>query len=346
MTFKEFLAWLFRRRQEPRVAPAKPAPVAARPVEPPEPASISLDTFCLEALNRSRPGPGRLLDKERIKHLAAGVLERAATETRLPAFPVVAVQVVELVQRGVPRISELVRLVNQDAALTAHLLRIANSAFYARGNEITSVRDAVTRMGFRDLADVASSAAAVALLTDPLQDAGAEFVVERRRLAVHSLACALGAAWLAMEHHDDSQQSFLDGLLHDVGKTRGLLALADLSNEGDLYPGEVEAALSLVLDATHVELGVSMAQAWKLPEHVQAACAGHHVPKTRHLHLIRLASGLAEVWISDWREIQLQCHAEVDESAAEMGLTRRQLTAALNQMKDFVARAGKLVDAT
>ena len=344
------LARLFRRGAE---SPAPAAPVKTKR------ASISQDDRLLDLLNRARRGPDGLLSPDRVKELSARVMEIASTDTRLAAFPSTALQVVEAAQQNTPNDAELIRLINQDAALTAHLLRIANSAYYHRGNEVTTIREAVTRLGFRDLADVACSAAAVALLTDPLQEAGAAFVAQRRQLAVHYLACALGASWYAMEQHRNSQRAYLDGLLHDVGKGRALMALATLCTNGELLPSEVDAAIPLVLEATHIELGVSMAKAWKLPEHVVVACAQHHgaaegikgIPiegwsNGGELHMLRLTSGMVQLCLTTWRQVILEQEQEVDACAAHLGMDRPQLTAALTQVQDFVAKAVAMIDAS
>ena len=91
-----------------------------------------------------------------------------------------------------------------------------------------------------------------------------------------------------------------------------------------------------------------MAQEWKLPQHVQRACAEHHAPKTsakedRELHLVRVVSGIAQMRLDPSWSFELM--NEVQQSAAELGIDRFRLRATSTQVRAFAAKAEGLAKA-
>jgi hypothetical protein len=72
--------------------------------------------------------------------------------------PTSVAQIFGLINDSKATMSDFEKVVRPDAGFTANLLRSANSAFYRGAREITSVRDAITRMGMRRVFEVAASA--------------------------------------------------------------------------------------------------------------------------------------------------------------------------------------------
>jgi HD-like signal output (HDOD) protein len=95
-----------------------------------------------------------------------------------------------------------------------------------------------------------------------------------------------------------SDWAFLGGMLHDVGKSLALGALAR-SIGGGRAPADVpEPVLEALLEHVHVELGREAHARWQLPDYLRELCAEHHAQTcpltddTRELHLVRVVSGL------------------------------------------------------
>ncbi len=341
------LAWARPKRNPSRQDKgAKPSPAQA-PAERRRKASeiqsldlLSLDDF--DPLEQANEAP---LTEAEIQEVVDRATEHVKSGGKLPAFPTVAVRVVELANDGAASANELVRLINQDPSLTAHVLRMASSAFASRGVEITSARDAVVRLGFGEVAKLASAAATKTVFRADLGPVGDGVYEAQRRIWMHALTSALGASWLATEVHGDSQKAFLGGMLHDIGKTLALRAFAQMRTAGKLTDLEPRRALPPLLGRTHVELGIRMAGEWKLPANVQRACAEHHAPKAtpaedRELHLIRVVSGIAEMRIEPaW---PFERMAEVQESATGLGFDRFRLRAVSTQVRELAAKAEQL----
>ena len=313
-----------------------------------KPQAVSREPVTLEDLAPLERSDAFPLSDEEQRALTVTTLGHIGPESRLPAFPAVAMQVVELANRSGASANELVRLINQDPTLTAQLLRVANSVYSSRGIEITGARDAVTRLGFKEVAALAATAATKALFQEELRAAGPAVLQEQSRLWIIALTSGLGASWLAMETRGDSQKAFLGGMLHDIGKTLALRAYAELRAAGKLEAPEPERALPFLLEALHLELGTRVASEWKLPAHVARVCAEHHEPKAtaredRELHLVRVVAAIAEMHHDPhWPPQRM---TEVEQSAAELGFDKYRLRATSTQLKEIARKAQSLAKA-
>ena len=75
----------------------------------------------------------------------------------LPSPPAIAVKILNTVQKEDASLSDLARIISADPALTAKLLRVANSSFYALPNRIKSVEHALSVLGMNVIKNIALS---------------------------------------------------------------------------------------------------------------------------------------------------------------------------------------------
>jgi HD-like signal output (HDOD) protein len=215
------------------------------------------------------------------------------------SFPSLATRILDLAERAEPDTRELVEVISHDAAIGARLLKIANSPFYGGQREIETVRAAVVRLGFRQVAEVAVAAAAESLFDIKVRTELASCQTIARRLFHDSLAAGLSASWLARRQHAGAEQrAFMAGMLHDIGKPTALRALATLrvGGKGEL-PKLADREIEVVLERVHVEIGAELHESWRLPSYLSTICARHHEPTIpagklyEDLHVVRVASG-------------------------------------------------------
>lgn len=236
-----------------------------------------------------------------VEQLASLVRAESAISDNDPAvLQTASLRVLQLVARSDLDFADLVAAVQQDPALAAAVLRVANSAALgAQVGSIQTVRDAVTRMGVADSARVVGVVATQALFNPQSKVAQRMFGPLLSELHVAASATASGAAQLSMDRGlGRSDLAFLGGMLHDVGKSLAIGALVRLIQAGDA-PNEIEpVVVEAMLEAVNVDLG-SMAHArWALPQYLVDLCAQQHVascPLTKdtcELHLVRVAGGL------------------------------------------------------
>ncbi|BDG09064.1 HDOD domain-containing protein [Anaeromyxobacter paludicola] len=188
----------------------------------------------------------------------------------VPAYPAVAFQVEQLVRSGEFGLDDLSRLVSADAALAADTLRYANTAYYSRGNGITSLQQAVLRIGAVELARlaIASGLAEGTRAQGPL-------LALRRRAWVDALGAALLAHELAARRGLRRDEAFICGLLHDFGKVIAISAVEHVVSreKAEAMPATFWWTLA---ERYHLELGLVLAARWKLPELIAQAIARHH----------------------------------------------------------------------
>jgi HD-like signal output (HDOD) protein len=172
--------------------------------------------------------------------------------------------------------ARLAALIQRDQSLAAHTLHVSNSAAYAPREPIVSLQQAVSRLGFKTMRDIA---VAVALRSKVFVLAGQE---ERlRAMWVHS---ALSGAWakeIARVRRRNVEGAFLSGLLHDIGAAVVLQAALDL-RRGQPAPDETQ--LDRLIQEFHGEVGGIVLTNWKLPDWMCAAARWHHDPEVAGEH--------------------------------------------------------------
>jgi putative nucleotidyltransferase with HDIG domain len=192
-------------------------------------------------------------------------------KVKVPPYPAVAFRIESVVRGGNYGLDELAKLVSSDQVLAADVLRCANSALYARGAPVASVKQAVGRIGAKDVARLAlaSGLGSHALAAGRLSSV-------RRRVWLDALASALLCQDLARARRHAPDVAFAAGLLHDFGKVVTLACIEELlQNRNDVAP-KVEEEWHALMDRYHVELGVVMAARWDLPPVIADVISLHH----------------------------------------------------------------------
>jgi putative nucleotidyltransferase with HDIG domain len=199
---------------------------------------------------------------------------------QLPSPPLVLSRLMALMGEERRSRADVVRVVEVDAAFTAEILRVVNSAQYRRNRRINSVGDAIAVLGEGELVKLVVRRAASALD----QERVAGYGLEDHGLWRNSLRIALAADAIAWHTGAvPSAVAYTAGLLCDVGKLAlgtFLESQADAVMDWQLaHPGSqfVEAERA-VLGLDHAELGALMVDDWGLPQDIVEAVRTHHRP--------------------------------------------------------------------
>lgn len=194
----------------------------------------------------------------------------------VPVFNAVAVRLQQTLRRPDFTMEEVTQIIVADQGLSAQVLKVANSSFYAGLTRVATIRDAVIRLGAREVANIAMMATQedVYRSDDPL------FSGTMQTLWRHALCCAVAAKWLAgkVGYGPMAQEAFLAGLLHDVGKVFLLKVMEDLSRNGALPVKASPALITEVLNSMHVDQGIRLMEGWNLPEIYLEVVRDHHDP--------------------------------------------------------------------
>lgn len=212
-----------------------------------------------------------LVDLEAVIEAAHALDPLPASTSRLTA----------LVTRPDVDLREVAQVVSYDQALTARLLRVANSAASASRNPIATVRDAVVRLGSGVVLTFAIGTSA----KKAMQRALPEYGLGEGALWRHAVAAALAAEHIKALSKKGGipPEAFTAALLHDIGRLV-LARFLDADVREILAHGNGGARLPSialereVLGVDHAELGSLVAENWKLPDTIAHAIRHHHDP--------------------------------------------------------------------
>ncbi|MBI2570038.1 MAG: HDOD domain-containing protein [Candidatus Schekmanbacteria bacterium] len=226
----------------------------------------------------------------------------AANTDHLPAMPAVAAKAMELIADPETTLAELQKVIEVDAALATEMLRISNTALYSRARVVSSLRDAIVRLGFKKVRSVLVTVATQSLFRGARKAiAGADVLWQHSVLA--GLAARQVAQDLGSALRVDAEEAFLGALLHDVGKVVMLARFPDEYGEvlRRVWEGagtylETEAA---VLGVDHRHVGHQLLKFWGLPVPFQTVALFHHEPDAAatedaaHLALVSIVGAIS-----------------------------------------------------
>jgi putative nucleotidyltransferase with HDIG domain len=191
----------------------------------------------------------------------------------LPAMPVVATKVMQLVEDENVTAAELAKIVASDPAVAARIMKISNSPLYGCQRQNQTLPGAIMLMGFNTL----KSLVVAAYLKDVFKPIG----LTEKMLWEHSFGAALAARIIASDIREiNPEEAFLAGLLHDIGKLIMLnhdrdkfhTVIEQCFNEGTCF----EDAEKQVYPYTHAELGGCVLEKWNFPDVLVKAVTQHH----------------------------------------------------------------------
>jgi putative nucleotidyltransferase with HDIG domain len=218
------------------------------------------------------------VDSSQIESLRAQLQLRVATgRIEVPLLPQTASQVLSFCDDAESDALGLAALIQRDPTMAGHVLSVANSAAYAPREPIVSLPQAIARLGFRVVCDIAM---AVALKGKVFSVRGHEGRV--RVLWTHSASSGAWAKEIARTRRKNVEGAFLCGLLHDVGQPAVLQASLELFDQRGLAHDEV--ALDAWTQEFHAEVGGLMLQRWGFPDWMIAAVRHHHDPNAAGEH--------------------------------------------------------------
>lgn len=214
-----------------------------------------------------RPAPREGAPVERI------IEQIAAGEILVPSAPAVVLKIRELLSDPAVNLDEVAAIIERDQRFAADLIRLSNTAKYARGGRNSSVRAAVTRLGLRQVHAVAET-----LFLKGLFGSDNPFAQELLgRIWRHAVARAIAmrglADLLANDETMDPDTAYLIGLLCDVGAS--FMVAVSVQRSPDLSPAD-GPWLAELIDLRHASLSAVILERWGFGELIVAAVRDHH----------------------------------------------------------------------
>jgi putative nucleotidyltransferase with HDIG domain len=194
----------------------------------------------------------------------------------LPTTQSVLVKLIEFFQQPERDIDDVCKLIHQDPALSAGVLRFANSPLYAPEEPIHEVYDAIAWVGFTQIYHAVVASLASQVLTLSKSSHG----IDVGETWKHSAKAAVYAGAIGAKFQETEGMAFTAGLLHDVGKIAfsmgddtGYIALVNQFGSGPA----LEAAEAAHFGFGHAAVGAGLLRKWGLPVPISEAVRCHHL---------------------------------------------------------------------
>jgi putative nucleotidyltransferase with HDIG domain len=174
---------------------------------------------------------------------------------------------------------DIEEIIQVDPPLTARVLKVANSVYYSPQNKISEIDQAVIWLGFNTLKELVLSQKVCEIFKrNEVYDG-----YSRPLLWRHCFAVALmGKMIYRREYGERGENAYVAGLLHDIGiiavdqfLQHDFKKVIKISNEKALNILEAEDS---VWGFNHQDVGLGIADNWRLPEEYVMAIGFHHKP--------------------------------------------------------------------
>ena len=219
----------------------------------------------------------QMLSSDRLAHLVGGV-------DTLPSAPRAFQEILACLQRPTATIADVAKIIGRDAAMTANIIKLVNSAFFGSRQPIATADRAVAYLGLDTIGAL--------VLGHGVFKSGATTDMEGfslERLWQHSLDVAAAARTVALYEklpRANAEQAFLAGMLHDVGKVVFATGRARATDSPNLSCEEA----FVQMQAHHAEVGAYLLGLWGFPSSIVEAVAFHHSPTQTAADGLSLAS--------------------------------------------------------
>ncbi len=221
----------------------------------------------------------------------------------LQPAPAAALKLLQVTRSEDTAVAEIAQLIETEPALAAKVLKLVNSAYYGFPQRIPSIHRAVTLLGSSTL----RQAALHLFFYESMIQGGNNGAFDRLFFWQHSLLVAILSRGIAKRlGHEDPDELYAAGLLHDLGKvileSHGKLSYSDFLSTAGTSGKATRDDESLFFGIAHDRLDALVSETWELPEVVCRIQALHHCglaksnlekPQAQEVAMVTLADFIA-----------------------------------------------------
>jgi diguanylate cyclase (GGDEF)-like protein len=226
------------------------------------------------------------MQKQKNYHQLMDLIEE---EINLPSPPAIAVKILNSVQQDQVNLAELAEVISVDPALTAKMLKVANSGLFNCSAEISNIKRAISILGTNLIKNIALSFVIADKFSNCL---GCQFDFNQfwRRSATMAASAEVIVKQLGIKQED----IFVAALLQDIGML--LIALS----KGEEYSRIIQEARNGMASLTeleikhyqfdHQQVGYALLTSWKFPALITEPLLNHHHPEKSSSELSQATS--------------------------------------------------------
>lgn len=210
----------------------------------------------------------------------SSALKRIQTYGQLPTLPEVLARLLAEIEDESSSAEDLTAIITSDPAITARILRLANSAFYGSRFQIDTIQRAVVTVGFEAVKQMTLATTVMDTLSKCRQPC-----LDPEDFWLHALGSAKAAQLLALSTPRVSmpESCFTAGLLHGLGKYLLSVALGaeydEVIRQAARDRASVAATERRLLETDHAEVGAWIMRQWGFPAVIVAAVRHVHAPE-------------------------------------------------------------------
>ena len=179
----------------------------------------------------------------------------------LPTLPEVAIKIREAADDPEANLTSMADVIAQDPALSARMVKVANSAFMGRSVKVETLNQAVTRIGLRQIKNIATAIAMEQLFVSK-NELVREYMDKswQKTVNVASVSMAVMKFWLEEHKHESLNLDTLTlvALVHSIG-VLPILTEAERHEEVFANPSFLEAAIKKMAG----KLGGAIMRSWE-----------------------------------------------------------------------------------
>lgn len=214
--------------------------------------------------------------------ISGSFLKKLNAIKNIPTLPVILQKLGKEIRIPTSDAKRIAKIIEDDPAMMARILRVVNSAFYAAAEPVTSIQMAVARIGMTAVNNIAMSTA----VFSAFGKAGTEF--DRQEFWKHSICTGIAASVLYDRVRPVLTERFsrdilhLSGLLHDIGKIifeqffHSEFIQSVKKSEIDQIP--LYEAEKLLIGESHMNVGAWIGQKWNIADDLKNVILFHHDP--------------------------------------------------------------------
>lgn len=176
-------------------------------------------------------------------------------------------------------LARLAQLIASDPALTATILKVANSAFYGFPHRIDTISRAVQILGMQQVRDLSVAI----LVTRSFTDIASPHIDPElfwRHSVLRAVACRAALQACGTHHHE---RGFVIGLLADIGHMVMYLTIPELAVEAAERSGSDPVALATaereLIGCDSAEVGAGLVTSWGMPDAFGTTIGAQHRPQ-------------------------------------------------------------------
>lgn len=241
----------------------------------------------------------------------------------LPTLPEAALQVREIAESDDSSIADLVKVISNDTALSARLIRVCNSPLFRGSRAIENLNMAVSRLGMAYTSNLA-----MGLAMEQMFQATSDMIDKRLRATWQTSTEVAGICHVLAQHYTrlKPDQATLAGLVHLIG----VLPILRYVEDSDVQVTSI--MLDNIIEELHPRIGSLILRKWDFPAELQAVPEEYinfqrQVPSADYADLVmvanlQLVAGSEHPWTElDWKTIsafdRLGLDPEIDMSEEE-----------------------------